>query len=62
MAQAALKFALSHPAVSTVIPGMRNANQATLNCVVSEMPDIAPELLKTLRRHNWQRAFWHSGK
>lgn len=62
MAQAALKFALSHPAVSTVIPGMRNANQATLNCAVSEMPDIAPELLKTLRRHNWQRAFWHSGK
>jgi aryl-alcohol dehydrogenase-like predicted oxidoreductase len=62
MAQAALKFALSHPAVSTVIPGMRNANQATLNCAVSDLPDLSPELLKTLHRHNWQRAFWHSGK
>ena len=62
MAQAALKFALSHPAVSTVIPGMRNANQATLNCAVSDLADIPADLLKTLHRHNWQRAFWHSGK
>ena len=62
MAQAALKFALSHPAVSTVIPGMRNAAQAEANCAVSDMPDLPPELLDTLRRHNWRRAFWYGGK
>ena len=39
MAEAALKFALAHPAVSTVIPGMRNAQQASLNCGVSDLPD-----------------------
>lgn len=62
MAQAALKFALSHPAVSTVIPGMRNAAQAEANCAVSDLPDLSPELLVTLRRHNWRRGFWYGGK
>lgn len=62
LAQAALKFVLAHPAVSTVIPGMRNANQANLNCAVSDMPDIPDELLKRLRKHAWKRAFWYGGK
>ena len=38
MVQAALKFVLAHPAVSTVIPGMRNAAQAAGNCAVSDLP------------------------
>ena len=62
MAQAALKFALSHPAVSTVIPGMRNAVQAELNTAISDLPDLSPELLAKLRTHNWRRAFWYGGK
>jgi aryl-alcohol dehydrogenase-like predicted oxidoreductase len=60
--QAALKFVLSHPAVSTVIPGMRNATQAALNCAVSDLRDLPAPLLATLRRHNWRRSFWYSGK
>lgn len=62
MAQAALKFVLAHPAVSTVIPGIRTVRQAELNCAVSDLPDLPPELLVRLRRHNWRRAFWYSGK
>ncbi len=62
MAQAALKFALSHPAVSTVIPGMRNAAQAEANCGVSDLPALSEELLKELHKHNWRRAFWYGGK
>jgi aryl-alcohol dehydrogenase-like predicted oxidoreductase len=62
MAQAALKFVLAHPAVSTVIPGMRNPAQAEANCGTSDLPDLAPDLLEKLRRHNWLRAFWYSGK
>ena len=62
MAEAALKFALAHPAVSTVIPGMRNAKQAEMNCKVSDLPDLSPELLNTLRGHNWRRSFWYGGK
>lgn len=62
MPQAALKFVLAHPAVSTVIPGIRNVAQAEANCAVSDLPDLPPSLLKTLRRHNWRRAFWYGGK
>lgn len=62
MTQVALKFALAHPAVSTVIPGIRNVQQAELNCAVSELPDLDTDLMIRLRRHNWRRAFWYSGK
>jgi aryl-alcohol dehydrogenase-like predicted oxidoreductase len=60
--QAAIKFALSHAAVGTVIPGMRSAGQAEANCSVSDMPAMTPELQRALRPHNWRRAFWYGGK
>jgi aryl-alcohol dehydrogenase-like predicted oxidoreductase len=62
LAQAALKFTLAHSAVNTVIPGMRNATQAALNCAVSDIADLPVELLTRLHRHNWRRAFWYGGK
>jgi aryl-alcohol dehydrogenase-like predicted oxidoreductase len=62
MAQAALKFVLTHPAVSTVIPGIRNTAQAEANCAASDLPDLAPDLLEKLQRHNWRRGLWYSGK
>ena len=62
MAQAALKFVLDHPAVSTVIPGIRNVAQADANCGVSDLPPLAPVLIQRLHRHNWRRAFWYAGK
>lgn len=60
--QAAIKFVLAHPAVSTVIPGIRSVAQAEANCAVSDLPPIHRDLLFTLRRHNWRRAFWYGGK
>ena len=62
LAQAALKFVLAHPAVSTVIPGIRNVAQADLNCAVSDLPAMPPALVEKLHRHNWRRAFWYGGK
>lgn len=62
IAQAALKFVLAHPAVSTVIPGMRNAAQAEANVGITDLPDLAPDLLIRLRRHIWLRGNWHAGK
>ena len=56
---AALKFVLAHPAVSTVISGIRNETQAIANLGASELPDLSPALLEKLRRHNWLRANWH---
>jgi aryl-alcohol dehydrogenase-like predicted oxidoreductase len=62
LAQAALKFVLAHPAVSTVIPGIRTVAQAEANCAVSDLPDLSPELLAKLHRHNWRRSNWYAGK
>ncbi len=60
--QAALKFAIAHPAVSTVIPGMRNPAQAEANCITSDLPPMPEELQRRLRAHNWRRGVWYSGK
>jgi aryl-alcohol dehydrogenase-like predicted oxidoreductase len=62
LAEAALKFVLAHPAVTTVIPGIRNLRQADLNCAVSEKPEMPASLLNRLHRHNWRRGIWYSGK
>lgn len=62
LATAALKFALKPPAVSTVIPGMRNEDQARRNCGVSGLPPMSDALEARLREHAWERGFWYSGK
>jgi len=62
LATAALKFALKPAAVSTVIPGMRNARQAELNCGVSDQPTMSDNLEIKLREHAWRRAIWYAGK
>ena len=62
LAQAALKWVLAHPAVSTVIPGIRNVAQAEANCDVSDLPAMPEALVARLRRHNWRRGVWYGGK
>lgn len=60
--QAAIQFALAHPAVSTVIPGIRSVAQAEANCGVSDLAPMPEELVLRLRQHAWLRAFWYGGK
>ncbi len=60
--QAAIQFALAHPAVSTVIPGIRSVAQAEANCAVGDLPSLPENLLHRLRKHAWLRAFWYAGK
>ncbi len=62
MPQLALKFSLSHPAVSTVITGIRNEWQAEANAQSSDLPDLSQDLLVRLRKYNWRRGVWYSGK
>ena len=62
MAQAALKFVLAHPAVSTVITGIRNKNHANQNIKTSELPELPEEIMHKLRQHAWLRGVWYSGK
>ena len=62
MPELALKFALSHEAVSTVIPGIRNQNQAVQNTSISELPEISADMMLRLHDHSWNRGFWYGGK
>jgi len=61
MAELALKFTLAPNAVSTVIPGIRNKEQAMKNTKVSDMPDLKADTLIRLREHAWNRGFWYGG-
>jgi len=54
----ALRFCLSHPAVSTVIPGMRSLRNAEANCAAPGKGPLPEEILATLRRHAWDRNFY----
>jgi aryl-alcohol dehydrogenase-like predicted oxidoreductase len=58
LAQAALKFCLSHHEVSTVIQGMRRPEHVVENCAVSDGVPLKPEELKALRAHAWPRNFY----
>lgn len=62
MPQAALKFVLAHPAVSTIITGIRNEDQAAMNIEVSDMSEMSEEIIQKLYNHTWARGFWYNGK
>ncbi len=54
----ALKFVLSHPVVSTVIPGMRKVANVEANCAVSDGAYLPPEDVEKLKAHAWPRNFY----
>ncbi|MGI8741283.1 MAG: aldo/keto reductase [Bryobacteraceae bacterium] len=56
--EVALRFCLSHPAVSTVIPGMRRVRNAEMNTAVSDKEPLDEATLKVLARHAWDRNFY----
>jgi len=57
IAEVALRFCLSHPAVCTVIPGMRKPKNAEANCSVSDKGPLDQHTLAVLRRHAWDKNF-----
>ena len=56
MPQLALRHILQHPAVSTVIPGMRKLAHVDQNIAVSDGRQLSPELMTELRTHRWDRS------
>ncbi len=50
-----LRFILQHPAVSTVIPGMRQPRHVEANLAASDGRALPAELMAELRRHRWDR-------
>jgi aryl-alcohol dehydrogenase-like predicted oxidoreductase len=51
----ALRFILSHPAVSTTIVGMRKLEHVRQNIALSDAGALDPSLLGTLKSHRWDR-------
>ena len=51
----ALRFILSHPAVSTIIPGMRKIKHVETNAAASDAGALPENLMTELRSHRWIR-------
>ena len=51
----ALRFILHHPAVSTIIPGMRKIKHVEANLAASDGVTLSADLLAELRQHRWER-------
>ncbi|HWF07915.1 MAG TPA: aldo/keto reductase [Bryobacteraceae bacterium] len=54
----AIRFCLSHPAVSAVIPGMRSISSVEGNVMASGQGPLPESMLQVLRRHAWDRDFY----
>jgi aryl-alcohol dehydrogenase-like predicted oxidoreductase len=54
----AMRFCLSHPAVSTVIPGMRSISSVEGNAMASGQGPLPESALEVVRRYAWDRNFY----
>jgi aryl-alcohol dehydrogenase-like predicted oxidoreductase len=54
--EVALRYILSHPAVSTVIPGMRSVRNVERNCAIEG--GLPAEQVAALKKHRWVRNFY----
>ncbi len=55
MPELVLRHILSHPAVTTVIPGMRKLPHVDANLAASGQPPLSDARLAELRTHRWNR-------
>jgi aryl-alcohol dehydrogenase-like predicted oxidoreductase len=55
MPELALRFILSEPTVSTIIPGMRKLKNVEANIAASDAGPLSDELVEKLREHRWVR-------
>jgi aryl-alcohol dehydrogenase-like predicted oxidoreductase len=56
--EVALRYILSHPAVSTVIPGMRTVRNVERNAATGDGRGLPAEQVEALKRHRWIRDFY----
>jgi aryl-alcohol dehydrogenase-like predicted oxidoreductase len=55
MAQLALRFILSSPDVTTVIPGTRRLEHLEANAAAAAAGPLPADLLAAVRQHRWDR-------
>lgn len=60
LAELALRFCLSHPGVSTVVPGMRKSEHVYRDLLASKRGPLSSEVLGKLASHAWPKNFYGS--
>jgi aryl-alcohol dehydrogenase-like predicted oxidoreductase len=55
LAEVAIRYVLSHPAVSTVIPGMRSVRNVERNAALGDGEGLPGERVEALKAHRWDR-------
>lgn len=55
MPEMTLRYILSHPAVSTIIPGMRKPQHVESNIATSDEGGLSADLIHQLKAHRWVR-------
>jgi aryl-alcohol dehydrogenase-like predicted oxidoreductase len=58
IAETALRYVLSHPAVSTVIPGMRSERNVERNCQAGDGAGLPKDQVERLKAHRWAHNFY----
>lgn len=58
IAETALRYVLSHQAVSTVIPGMRSVRNVERNCQIGDGRGLPKDQVEKLKAHSWARNFY----
>ncbi len=58
IAEIALRYILSEPAVSTVIPGMRTVRNVERNCAAADGKGLPADQVERLKSHRWVRDFY----
>lgn len=56
--ETALRFCLSHPAVTTVIPGMRKVRNVESNCAIPDAGPLDESTLQKVRKHAWNKNYY----
>ena len=56
--EVALRYVLSHPAVSAAIPGMRTVRNVERNAAIGDGHGLPDEQVAALKRHRWDRNFY----
>ena len=58
MPEVALRYILSHPAVSAVIPGMRSVRNVEKNMAVGDGRGLPQDQVEKLKEYRWVRSFY----
>jgi aryl-alcohol dehydrogenase-like predicted oxidoreductase len=56
--ETALRYVLSHKAVSTVIPGMRSVRNGERNCQIADGKGLPQDQVQKLKAHRWEHNFY----